>query len=251
MSKYLFYKITHDSGFAPNPFWGYLTLAACTPNHMRANLQKGDWIIGIESKILASERKKANLNPDIDQSLIYIAKVDEVLTLDEYFRDPRFEKKKFRRSRNYKERRGDNVYYIEDGKQKWLRGHDHEPDELYNLPDDEVFFYVEDLEKLWKDKEAQKKYGAILQDIRGNKVFISKEFLYFGDKGIEFNKEFLECIPNRGIKYCSEEYKNKLQNYINELIKEYGYDTHGNPILYSIKGKSEENDESCSKQKRV
>ena len=23
------YKMTHDTGFAPNPFWGYLTLATC------------------------------------------------------------------------------------------------------------------------------------------------------------------------------------------------------------------------------
>lgn len=25
------YKMTHDTGFAPNPFWGYLTLATCKP----------------------------------------------------------------------------------------------------------------------------------------------------------------------------------------------------------------------------
>ncbi len=247
MPKYLFYKMTHDSGFAPNPFWRYLTLATCTPNHMRADLQKGDWIIGVESSILANEREKANLNPDIEQLLIYIAKIDEVLTLDQYFRDPRFEKKKFKKSSNYKERRGDNVYYIEDGNWKWLRSHDHESDELCKLSEEEIFFNVEDLDKLWKDEKAREKYGVILQDIRGNRVFISKEFLYFGDKGVEFDKQFIECVPDRGIKYCPEEYANKLQDYINELIDKYGYGVHGNPILFSIKGKSEENDESCSK----
>ncbi len=80
---------------------------------------------------------------------------------------------------------------------------------------------MEDLDKLWKDKKAQRKYGVILQDIRGNKVFISKEFLYFGDKGVEFDKRFFECLPpNKGIKYCPEEYANKLQDYINKLIED-------------------------------
>lgn len=230
MPKYLFYRMTHDSGFAPNPFWGYLTLAACTPNHLKADLRVGDFIIGIESIGLAKERKRANLNPHIEQSLIYIAKVDEVLTLDQYFRDSRFEKKKFKKSRDYKERRGDNVYYIEDRMWKWLRGHGHDNKNA-------KFFYVDEFDELWKDKKLQEEYGVILQDIRGNRVYISKEFLYFGDKGIEFDKQFLTYFPNRGIKYCPEEYKNKLQDYINKLIEEYGYGVHGNPIEYSINGK--------------
>lgn len=47
MSKILTYKMTYDGGFAPNPFWDYLTLATCTPNHMNANLWPGDWIVGL------------------------------------------------------------------------------------------------------------------------------------------------------------------------------------------------------------
>jgi len=239
MPKYLFYKMTHDSGFAPNPFGDYLTLATCTPNHVRAGLQKGDWIIGVESLTLANERKKVYLNPDVEQSLIYLAKVNEILTLDDYFKDERFEfKKPCIKRKNYKERRGDNVYYIDDGKWKWLRGHDHDPEILCRLPDYEVFFNVENLDKLWKDKIAPIKYQRILQDIRGNRVFISKEFLYFGDKGVEFDKQFIECVPNRGIKYCPEEYENELQEYINKLFEKYGYRrVHGNPINYSIKKK--------------
>ena len=27
------YVVKYDTGFAPNPFWGFCTLAACTPNH--------------------------------------------------------------------------------------------------------------------------------------------------------------------------------------------------------------------------
>ncbi len=50
MVKYSAYKVTHDSGFVPNPFWGYLTLVICTPNRMRARLVEGGWIIGVEGK---------------------------------------------------------------------------------------------------------------------------------------------------------------------------------------------------------
>ena len=44
--KICVYTLTADTGFAPNPFHGTCTLAACTPNHMGAKLVKGDWIAG-------------------------------------------------------------------------------------------------------------------------------------------------------------------------------------------------------------
>ena len=40
------YTVKRDKGFAPNPFYGYCTLAACTPNHMNAKLKEGDYIVG-------------------------------------------------------------------------------------------------------------------------------------------------------------------------------------------------------------
>ena len=247
MTKYLFYRMTHDSGFAPNPFWGYLTLSACTPNHRRAKLNRGDWIIGVEAQSLAEYRKRVGLNSDVEQSLIYVAKIDEILDLNEYFKDKRFENKKFKKSSDYRERRGDNIYYVEDGKWKWLRGHDHEPDELCKLPDEEVFFKTEDLENFLKNEEAKRKYGVILQDLKGNRVYISKEFLYFGDKGVEFDKRLLDCVPpKQGIKMNHPESRIKeINEYIENLIKKYEYGIHGNPIIYSIKKKNGEKDESC------
>ncbi len=230
MPKYLLYKMTHDSGFAPNPFWGYLTLAVCTPNHMKANLKKGDWVIGVEGKQLAYKRRKAGCNLDVEQSLIYIARVDEILSLDEYFKDERFESKKYQKnSKDWRKCVGDNVYYIEDGKWKWLRGHKHDNENA-------EFFYLDNLDKLLKDKRAKNKYGDILKDVKGNRVYISRKFLYFGDKGIEFDKHFSECLPSRqGIKYCPEQYTNKLNDYINSLFAKYGKNkVLGNPIEYCI-----------------
>ena len=44
--KICLYTVKVDTGFAPNPFYGYCTLTACTPNHMNAKLDKGDYIAG-------------------------------------------------------------------------------------------------------------------------------------------------------------------------------------------------------------
>lgn len=36
------YTVVHGTGFAPNPFGRYCTLAACTPNHQGIKLSQGD-----------------------------------------------------------------------------------------------------------------------------------------------------------------------------------------------------------------
>ena len=237
MGKFLFYRMTYDTGFAPNPYGDYLTLATCTPNHVKANLNVGDWIIGVESKALAQKRKKAGCHPEVDQCLIYVAKVSEILDLNSYFRDPRFEYKKYS-EKTWESKHGDNVYYKENGMWKWIRHHIHD-----NLSDnEEVFFPVEKLDALWEDPKARKKYGAILQDIRGNKVFICKDFLYFGDKCLEFDKRFQSCLPVRNIRYCPgsscpKEIAEEFKEYIDSLIRKYGFGKHGDPICYCLKYK--------------
>ena len=212
--KILTYKLTADTGFAPNPFHGVLTLAACTPNHMRANLEKGDYIVGIESNELMEKRKKAGLCPQKDNLLIYIAEVSEILSLNDYFHDPRFENKKYRKDKCWILEKGDNVYY-KDGKMwKWLRGHAHD-----------------------------NKTKVIYKDIYGNKVFICKRFTYFGDKCEEFNKKFEDCIVKRqGIKYCQHSHPKFIdfKKYLDSLI---GKGRIGKPIYCHIKSYCK--DEEC------
>jgi Nucleotide modification associated domain 2 len=48
------YKMTNDSGFAPNPFWGRLTLATCKPEIRKAK-RVGDWIAGFTSRELCRD----------------------------------------------------------------------------------------------------------------------------------------------------------------------------------------------------
>jgi hypothetical protein len=90
------YVLVHDTGFAPNPFWGFCTLAVCTPNHMGLRLRSSDWIVGHGSAALANR-------------LIYAMRVSEVLDFDRYFHDPRIEKKKPSQG-TWQQQCGDNIY---------------------------------------------------------------------------------------------------------------------------------------------
>lgn len=97
------YVVTHDTGFAPNPFGGYCTLAACTPNRQGVRLARGDWLVG-HSGVRRGRR------------LVYAMEVTEVLGFDAYYRDARFAAKHPRFDRTWKEACGDNIYHRESGR---------------------------------------------------------------------------------------------------------------------------------------
>jgi hypothetical protein len=90
------YIVTHDSGFAPNPFWGYCTLATCKPV-IRRTADIGDWIVGL------SRKKDGN-------RLIYAMRVDEILTYANYFTDSLFACMIPDRGTGKVSRLGDNIY---------------------------------------------------------------------------------------------------------------------------------------------
>ena len=99
------YKMTHDSGFAPNPFHGYLTLATCKPGiRSSGNRRLGDWIAGFTSATLCGDTTGR-------ERLVYLMRVDEILPLGDYFLDPRFAAKIPRKgSPDTICRAGDNIY---------------------------------------------------------------------------------------------------------------------------------------------
>ncbi|HMQ69662.1 MAG TPA: hypothetical protein PKA90_13705 [Ignavibacteria bacterium] len=146
--KLLKYVVVHDTGLAPNPFWDYCTLAVCTPNHMNARLDLGDWIVGHSTK-------------DTGNKLIYAMEVNEILSFDEYFNDKRFQKKKPKKG-SYMNYIGDNIYY-RNSKNEWIW-----------IP----YSLHSDKRKLDTDHP---------------RVFISKNFYYFGSNSI---KEFRKLFPN-------------------------------------------------------
>ena len=104
------YTICRDTGFAPNPFWGYCTLAVCTPNHQGIRAQTGDWFIGHQAVKRGSK-------------LVFAMQVSEVLCFDAYYGDARFQKKKPVLKGTWRQRCGDNIYYRDDRGQ-W-RQHPH------------------------------------------------------------------------------------------------------------------------------
>lgn len=104
MSKLYTYIVQKDTGLAPNPFWGYCTLAVCTPNHQGSRVMPGDWIAGF----LAKEH---------GHKFLYAMEVSERVHMDDYFRDKRFAEKKPRirgTAMQPMQQCGDNFYSLDD-----------------------------------------------------------------------------------------------------------------------------------------
>ena len=97
------YVVEHDTGHAPNPYFCFCTLCRCKyrshrggrPNVIglaRRAKEKGEvvWVVGTGG----TNRNKSAGNGKI----VYAMRVDEVLSREEYYKDPRFQRKKPLRS---------------------------------------------------------------------------------------------------------------------------------------------------------
>ena len=156
------YIVAHDGGFAPNPFWGYCTLANCKPK-IRRTAKVGDWIVGLSSKAKGNR-------------VIYAMQVEEILTYAQYYRDERFSEK----IPNYSKRkviykRGDNIYKpLPNGKFRQLRSA--------------------------HSKECQEDPKAKAVDLGGINILIARAFYYFGGSGPDLPKHLHELKVRRGHK---------------------------------------------------
>ncbi len=163
------YVVRYDSGFAPNPFYGYCTLATCKPR-IRRSAQVGDWIVGsgsADQKILQGGR------------LVYAMKVSEVLTFNEYFSDDRFQQKQPLLTGSRKQARGDNVYYKKLG--EWLQ-----------------------LDSFHSQENGTPNQAHIKRDTGVDKVLISDKYIYYGANGPLIpgnlnNGEKALCHKSRGM----------------------------------------------------
>lgn len=100
------YVLKNDAGFAPNPYWGYCTLACCKPKIRNAAVV-GDWIVGTGS-----------VNNVGSDKLIYAMMVAEKITFQQYYKDKRFESKIPRLGKT--EERGDNIYHLNENGE-WIQ----------------------------------------------------------------------------------------------------------------------------------
>ncbi len=193
------YKMTHDTGFAPNPFGKVLTLATCKPL-IRKHKKIGDWVAGFTSK-------KLNNDNVGKERLVYLMKVTDKLTFAEYWE-------------KYKQKRPDK-----------------DSDDVKNLAGDNIYKPIGkgELEQIKNDHHNEKHKE---KDLSGKHVLISNEFYYFGSEPLvikpdvrpniprgqaahgvltkdqERAKKFIECIKEhgRGIKNVPNKLKDKLNS---------------------------------------
>jgi Nucleotide modification associated domain 2 len=169
------YRLDHDLGFAPNPFFGWCTLACCKPK-IREHAVIGDTIIGIAG---AGKRGLKRLHPRI----IYWMRVDEVLTFDEYWRDPRFSHKLPFISGSKMRMVGDRTYRHEPNSKDWSF--------------ETSMHYIEGAK--------QSKGGHVAADTKVDRVLASQNFSYYGACGPESGPHLLDLFPNPRGEKCPKD----------------------------------------------
>ena len=90
MQLYL-YILTHDTGFAPNPFWGICTLACCMPVTRRV-AKECDWIVGLRGATLYRRTfgTREQVPAEEMYRIIYAMQIRRKLTFAEYWDGPDF-----------------------------------------------------------------------------------------------------------------------------------------------------------------
>lgn len=154
------YIVSDDTGFAPNPYWGYCTLATCKPQ-IRSVAQEGDWVIGLSPKRYGNK-------------LLYAMQIKEKLTFDQYYYDTRFAQKRPNLdSDDYTAKCGDNIYYRNKKTGEYVQ--------VLNL-------YHHGLSSTTRDTKP----GHVL-------ISAKDDFYYFGNDAIELPPELLsKIIVTRG-----------------------------------------------------
>jgi hypothetical protein len=161
--KLFSYKLTHDTGFAPNPFFGVLTLATCKPQIRRVK-KPGDWIAGFTSRTLCGEHIG-------EERLIYLFEIEEKISIADYFLDPRFRSKIPDMTSDAKlYRTGDNIY-------RPLNGFAQS---------------IGDFEQLPNENHCG---GEMARDLSGENVLIGKKFAYFGRNALRIPDGLRPDIP--------------------------------------------------------
>jgi len=151
--RFFSYVVSQDSGFAPNPFYGYCTLAVCKPK-IRVAAEPEDWVVGLSSR---------------GEHVVYVMKVENKLDFDAYWHDSRFHCKRPSQDTPI-HRCGDNIYEpLGNGMFRQLPSWHSKP-RFGN-----------------EDPDTQKR------DLSGRFVLIATDFVYFGANGpkIQPDLEFI------------------------------------------------------------
>lgn len=191
MARIYSYVVRYDSGFAPNPFYGYCTLATCKPD-IRRSAQVGDWVIGSGSNDRSIRR---------GGHLVHAMRVTETLSLDAYATDKRFEAKKPVRTGSRKQSCGDNIYFRDAPSKVWQQR-----DSFHSYPN------------------GQAHPQHVARDTGVDRILVSENFVYFGGTGpviphlLRSKDGRYLCKSGRGIS-CFDDPKlvQSLEQWLNSL----------------------------------
>jgi hypothetical protein len=150
------YIVKHDTGFAPNPFFGYCTLACCKPG-IRRHAKKDDWIVGLTP----SAKGRGN-------KIVYFMEVEESFSFGDYWRDPRFKQKRPKLDADIARKSGDNIY------KPLPNGDYHQMPSAHSNP------------QFGKGEDPETKERDVF---KGERVLVSRNFVYFGSKAKELPSE--------------------------------------------------------------
>lgn len=157
------YVVKFDTGFAPNPFWGALTVACCKPA-IRRTAKPGDIIVGL------SRAEQGN-------RVVFVAHIAETLTYTQYWADRRFRLKrpKMGQTTDLANRVGDNIYEPLSGGRFRQRPSQHSNGEAEHIGNKE-------------------------HDLGGMSVLVARDFSYFGGDAIRLPSRFADLIVGRAHK---------------------------------------------------
>jgi hypothetical protein len=199
------YKMTYDTGFAPNPYHGVLTLATCKPD-IRRNAKEGEWIAGFTAKEVFDKNGIKHTGFEKNHKLIYLAKVKYIMTLGEYWECDKYKNK---RPQNSAQSR--NTTKCGCGGSSAKNNIPDTGDNIYKMVNGEL---VQQPNGHHNSKETAK------HDTRGEFVLICKEFYYFGvENAIDVSSvfQYANSLP-RNYKNFSEK---EGQGLVNFIKKEY------------------------------
>lgn len=186
------YVVARDYGFAPNPFFGFCTLATCKPR-IRKIAAIGDWVVGTGSKTRGR-----------DGYVVYGMRVTEALTFDEYWNDARFRNKRPYMRGSKKQAFGDNIYHRNKKTGAWMQADSHH-----------------------SFSDGTPNTSNIANDTQTNRILISNDYIYWGGSGPAIPKRFRSYD---GIDICGK--RNHKNGFSESMVVDFvawlhSFDDHG------------------------
>lgn len=195
------YVVRYDSGFAPNPFYGYATLATCKPL-IRKVAMPGNWIVGTGSSAKGVDR---------GTRLVHAMKISEVTDFRSYWNDTRFLRKRPVMRGSRKQCCGDNIYQRAADDSHWLQ-----------------------LDSYHSGPNGTPRPDHIARDTGTDRILISNDFYYFGGEGPEIPANFRDPARYDICRKVRQRKRQKDGDWIAEFVAwlrtfgDPGY--HGRPL---------------------